>query len=213
MTMRKINKGNEPREWTEYKSTPNVKYQRIPELAAALLKEQGNICAYCMRRIPAKDTNSNETTRIDHKLSRENHDDLQLDYNNMVICCPGAITNDFHCDKSKGEEDVTIPLFEDNFVQTIEYDTSDGKIKSTNQTWNKEIDSKEILNLNNKLLKRNRKEAITAAALTLNKTIPWRRSAIQKLITDWDNTDNEGNYKPYNGIVVWYLKKKLKQSM
>ena len=212
MTMRKINKGNEPREWTEYKSTPNVKYQRIPELAAALLKEQGNICAYCMRRIPAKDTNSNETTRIDHKLSRENHDDLQLDYNNMVICCPGAITNDFHCDKSKGEEDVTIPLFEDNFVQTIEYDTSDGKIKSTNQTWNKEIDSKEILNLN-KLLKRNRKEAITAAALTLNKTIPWRRSAIQKLITDWDNTDNEGNYKPYNGIVVWYLKKKLKQSM
>ena len=213
MTMRKINKGNEPREWTEYKSTPNVKYQRIPELAAALLKEQGNICAYCMRRIPAKDTNSNETTRIDHKLSRENHDDLQLDYNNIVICCPGAITNDFHCDKSKGEEDVTIPLFEDNFVQTIEYDTSDGKIKSTNQTWNKEIDSKEILNLNNKLLKRNRKEAITAAALTLNKTIPWRRSAIQKLITDWDNTDNEGNYKPYNGIVVWYLKKKLKQSM
>lgn len=211
--MRKINKGNEPHEWTVYKLTANATYKRIPELADALLKKQGNICAYCMRRIPIMDHNSNETTRIDHVFSRTKHPAFQLDYNNMVICCPGAINNDFHCDKSKGEEDVTIPLFSDYFVQTIEYETSDGKIKSTNSTWNKEIDSKEILNLNNKQLKRNRKEAITAAALTLNQTIPWRRSAIQKLISEWDNLDSQGDYKPYNGIVVWYLKKKLKQSM
>jgi len=209
--MRKIDKGNEPREWTVHKSTPNVTYQRIPELAVALLKEQGNICAYCMRRIPAKDTNSNESTRIDHVFSRTNHPALQLDYNNMVICCPGAITNDFHCDKSKGEEDVTIPLFEDFFVQTIEYETSDGKIKSTNPTWNNEIDSKTLLNLNNKQLKRNRKEIFVAATLALKKTNPWKKSDIRRLITEWDNTDNEGNYKPYNGIVVWYLKKNLIQ--
>ena len=211
--MRKINKGNEPRKWTEYRLTPDATYKRISELADALLKEQGNICAYCMRRIPTKDKNSNETTRIDHKLSQENHDDLQLDYKNMVICCPGAISNDFHCDKSKGEEDVTIPLFEDYFVETIEYETSDGKIKSTNPIWDNEINSNDILNLNNKQLKRNRKEALSAATITLNQTVTWKRSAIQKLIADWDNMDSDGNFKPYNGIVVWYLKKKLKQSM
>jgi uncharacterized protein (TIGR02646 family) len=209
--MRKINKGHEPDEWTAYRLTPDATYKRIPELADALLCRQGKICAYCQRRIPVKDFNSNETTRIDHVFSQTKHSVLQLDFNNMVICCPGAITNDFHCDKSKGEEDVTIPIFEAYFVQTIEYATFDGKIKSTNPTWNKEIDSKDILNLNNKQLKRNGKEALTAATLTLNQTNPWKKSDIRKLITEWDNTDNEGDYKPYNGIVVWYLKKNLIQ--
>lgn len=209
--MRKISKGNEPHEWTAYRLTHDATYKRITELADALLIRQGNICGYCQRRIPVKDFNSNETTRIDHVLSQTKHSDLQLEYNNMVICCPGAISNDFHCDKSKGEEDVTIPLFEDYFVQTIEYETFDGKIKSTNPTWNKEIDSKDILNLNNKQLKRNRKEALTAATLTLNKSNPWKKSDIRKLIAEWDNADNEGDYKPYNGIVVWYLKKNLIQ--
>ncbi len=211
MTMRKINKGNEPHVWTAYRLTPNATYKRITELADALLCRQGNICAYCQRRIPVKDFNSSETTRIDHVLSQTMHPALQLDYNNMVICCPGAITNDFHCDKSKGEEDVNIPLFEDYFVQTLEYETSDGKIKSTNPTWNNEMVSKNILNLNNKQLKRNRKEALFAATLTLNKTNPWKKSDIRKLISEWDNIDSLGSYKPYNGIVVWYLKKNLIQ--
>ncbi len=64
--MRKINKGNEPLKWTEHKSTPGATYQRIPELADALLKEQGSICAYCMRRIPIID--SNKTTSIKIKI-------------------------------------------------------------------------------------------------------------------------------------------------
>ena len=127
----------------------------------------------------------------------------------MVICCPGAINNNFHCDKLKGDKDITIPIFEDHFVQTIEYDTSDGKIKSTNPTWNHEINS--ILNLNNKLLKRNRKEVIAAITSILNKTNPWKKSSIQKIINEWDNIDIHGDYKPYNGIVVWYLKKNLIQ--
>ena len=38
-----INKNKEPKEWTEYKSTPGVDYQAIPELVQSLLKEQGYI--------------------------------------------------------------------------------------------------------------------------------------------------------------------------
>ncbi|MDM8338404.1 hypothetical protein [Mediterranea massiliensis] len=113
--MRKIEKQSEPREWTAHRLTPGAKYEAKPELREALLKEQGYLCAYCMRRIPIRDTNSNETTRIDHILSRRNHPELQLNYSNMVVCCPGAITSDFHCDKQKGENDITFNLFEDHF--------------------------------------------------------------------------------------------------
>ena len=101
--MKKIAKSKEPKEWTKYRLTPGVKYSPIPELREALLKEQGYLCAYCMRRIPTKDSNSDETSRIEHVKSRKNHPELQLDYSNMVICCPGAIGDgvSFHCDKSR----------------------------------------------------------------------------------------------------------------
>ena len=97
--MRKIDKRPEPKVWVEYRQTPGAKYEAISELRSSLLEEQGYVCAYCMRRIPVKDRNSNETSRIEHVLSREKHPDRELDYHNMVICCPGAISSDFHCDK------------------------------------------------------------------------------------------------------------------
>ena len=46
-----ITKNKEPKEWTEYRNTPGVDYQAIPELVQSLLKEQGYICAYCMRAL------------------------------------------------------------------------------------------------------------------------------------------------------------------
>ena len=73
-----------------------------------------------MRRIPHKDKNSNENSRIDHILSRDKHPDMKLDYGNMVICCPGAISGNFHCDKFKGEEDITFSLFNDSFIQAVD---------------------------------------------------------------------------------------------
>lgn len=152
--MIKINKGKEPREWTEYCSTPGVEFKGIRPLREALLQEQGYICAYCMRRIPVRDNNSNETTRIEHIKSQKCFPDLKLKYNNLVICCPGAITDDFHCDKKKEERIISFDLFSDQFVNTLSYQ-SDGKIKSSNAVWNKEID--EVLNLNNSMLKQNRK--------------------------------------------------------
>lgn len=83
--MRKINKNPEPKEWTSYRLTPGADYKAIPELRRALLEEQGYICAYCMRRIPVKDSNSNETSRIEHILCRGKHDDEKLHYTKGVI--------------------------------------------------------------------------------------------------------------------------------
>lgn len=74
--MRKIIKQSEPKEWMVYRRfTPEADYEANPELRKSLLEEQGYICAYCMRRIPVRDKNSNETSRIEHILSREKHPD------------------------------------------------------------------------------------------------------------------------------------------
>lgn len=208
--MRKIEKNAEPREWTKYRLTPGVDYQAIRELRDSLLKEQGYICAYCMRRIPTKDENSNETSRIDHILCRTKHDELKLVYQNMVICCPGAIDNDFHCDKLKGEDDITFNLFHDSFISTISYKTKDGKMKSSNTEFNSEIDN--LLNLNHPLLRKNRQQTLFGAIQFLNrKKKAWRKSEVQKLLASWNNKDKDGQFKPYCGIITWYLNKKISQ--
>ena len=207
--MRKILKQLEPREWTKHRLTPGAKYEAVPELRKALLEEQGYLCAYCMRRIPIRDTNSNESTRIDHILSRTKHPELQLNYSNMVVFCPGAITSDFHCDKQKGENDITINLFEDHFFDTLSYSSKDGRIKSSDAESDRQIN--ELLNLNHALLKRNRLETLRGVILMLNR-IGWTSSNIRHQIEIWNQKDQQGHYKPYNSIVVWFLKKKMEQN-
>ena len=206
--MRKINKGLEPKEWTHYRMTPGVKYQAIPELKESLLKEQGYICAYCMRRIPHIDKNSNEDSRIDHIACRADHEDDELKYGNMVICCPGAINNDFHCDKKKGKNAISFTPFDQHFIATLRYKSGNGRIESSNPVWNKEM--QEVLNLNNKQLMGNRLQVIDGIIAKLNKRKSWKKSDLEKELAAWDNMDENGQFKPYNGIVVWYLQKKMK---
>ena len=154
--MIKITKDKEPKAWTEYRNTDGADYKSIPELVESLSHEQGYICAYCMRRIPCKDVISNEDHRIEHILSREKHQDRKLDYNNMVICCPGHIGNEDHCDRLKKSKDISFSLFDENFIANLSYRT-DGEIVSSNNLYNREIN--EVLNLNTSLLKANRKES------------------------------------------------------
>lgn len=205
--MRKINKGQEPASWTKHRLTQGAVYEPSEELRESLLKEQGNICAYCMRRIPVKDENSNETSRIEHILCRQKHTERQLDYRNMVICCPGAIDGNFHCDKSKGNRDITFDLFQQHCIDTLSYSTGDGTIRSSDGTYEMEIN--EVLNLNHALLKKNRQMTLKGVINRLNQKNSWKQSQIRTLLNEWDNKDSQGSYKPYNGIVVWFLKKKL----
>ena len=115
-----INKGPEPPEWTSRRKTPGVSaYESIPELKDALLKEQGYICAFCMRKIPVQDRGERETAKNAHLLSRQNHPDRQLDFNNMVASCPGYFGGISHCDKSQESNDITLPLFGPQLQRSI----------------------------------------------------------------------------------------------
>jgi len=207
--MIKINKGNEPATWTQKKETPGfVKYEPTDDLRKKLLKEQGSICAYCMREIPTKDKGVRETSKIEHVKSRDDRPDLQLDYNNMVICCPGYLNADAHCDKSKGKLSVTFSLFNNVFPDTISYSVKNGTISSGNTTWNKEIN--DMLNLNNSLLAYNRLYVLEGIKTVIEKK-KWKKAKIEEKLEKWLNPDADGKLKPYCGIVIWYLQKKNRQ--
>jgi uncharacterized protein (TIGR02646 family) len=219
-----IKKDSEPREWKEYRNTPGVDYQSIPELVDSLLEEQGYICAYCMRRIPCKDrlykrdgktfVFTNEDHRIEHMLSRENHDDKKLDYSNMVICCPGHIGNEDHCDRLKENRDISFSPLDCNFIATLSYKI-DGSIVSSNESYNKEIN--EVLNLNTPILKESRKnawEAVKKELIAQKGEKPWNKSILFKYINKYSSkTRKDGKLKliQYCGVVLYFLQKKLKQ--
>lgn len=223
-----ITKNKEPKEWTEYRNTPGVDYQAIPELVQSLLKEQGYICAYCMRRIPTKDklrkkdgnhyVLTNEDHRVEHIKSRELHDDLKLEYTNMVVCCPGHIGTEDHCDRLKGARDISFSPLDRQFIDTIKYN-SDGAILSTNEAFDKEIN--QTLNLNTELLKINRKamliQVITQINVACKKGKSWDKKTLELYLKKYsekhfekDGEDVKEKYYPYCGIVTWFLQKKLR---
>ncbi len=208
--MIKLNKRPEPREWTARRTTPGVtRYSPIPELKAALLHEQGYICAFCMRRIPVNDAGESETSKNAHLLSRSGHPDRENDYNNLVAACPGAIDGSAHCDKSQASNDVTLPMFNVQLQQSISYGLKTGEIRSSNANWDQEVQN--ILCLNNDLLKANRLQTIDGIRSVLEWK-KWKRAKIEEALAAWRNFDSDGYLKPYCGVVVWYLEKKLRSA-
>ena len=206
--MIKINKGTEPAEWTAKKLTSGFnKYEPIAELRVSLLQEQGQICAYCMRRIPVKDRNESETSKIEHIKSRDSYHHLQLKYDNMVICCPGNINGEYHCDKSKGNLAITFSPFDISTQRSVSYGTKDGTIKSNLSNINDDINS--ILSLNNRMLKANRLKELQGIVSVLDKK-KWKKSQLEIKLQEWSKLSNKGTLKPYCGIVIWFLEKKLK---
>lgn len=90
--MKYIEKGEEPLSFTTWKAqandvwTPTWETLQNPEKKAVmdtLLREQGALCAYCCQRI------GQQTSHIEHVVSRDACIDLALDFQNMVASCPG----------------------------------------------------------------------------------------------------------------------------
>ena len=218
--MRKIDKKPEPQEWKAYRETPGVRYQPIPSLADALLEEQGFICAYCERRIPHQDAPGGENHRIDHLTpqmkARQDGDDSDLLYENMVICCPGNIANNkdyYHCDKYKGHKDLMISPLNAGMMGTIRFTVS-GRIKSTDPKLDVEL-NEGGLNLNNDFLLQHRQEAWLTVVEKLTK-MGWTKKHVKDVLALWENKHNikykeeeHQAYYPFCSMICYLLKKKL----
>lgn len=117
--MIEIKKGKEPNKLLRYRQQDGASYEQMDkdvkdELLDKLLKEQGHICAYCMKKIPE----SRELpigvapVTIEHWLPRhpENSEDKgqDLNYRNMFAVCSGnrgcGCRERMTCDAHRGNE-------------------------------------------------------------------------------------------------------------
>jgi uncharacterized protein (TIGR02646 family) len=227
-------KSREPGSLIEYRkwADPTSKdifddYTDKKVLRQLLLEEQGFICCYCMQRI--KGEYDSETgipdTRIEHWApqtefngTKPGKPDLRLNYKNLMAACrgnEGAPEELEHCDKSKGEEIISInptdPLCESKL-----YYGAGGELLAYDSTIQDEIgiddEKRGILNLNNQTLKENRFDAFNAI-LDLMKDkkpeIEWRKQFIQTNIERVNRKNQKGYYPEYVGYILYFLRKRL----
>lgn len=215
--MRHILKEHEPASWTAYRKTPNATYQATADLRLALLKEQGYLCGYCMKRINHADE-AITTTRIEHvkcqTVNGKEDTTRSLDYNNMILCCEGgtkAGKQHHQCDVLKGDRDLSFSPTDKRVLEVFTF-SGLGIMKASNAAIQAEIgdpNNPGTLNLNNSTLIRNRKAVIDAIQCEFGKGI-WDKTALRDKLEHWSEKDKDGMYKEYSQVVINYIAKKLK---
>ena len=211
-----IKKAAEPFALTHFRlSTPDASYDGLPtdvkgEIRSRLLKEQGFICAYCMSRIDLENPNN---INIEHYVPRNGsyaNPSMELDFRNMLGVCPGNEGKPLKsqtCDRHRRNELLSVsPLFESS-VGKIRY-SSDGSIKSDDPNIDKDLDK--TLNLNEVLLKENRKAALRMLEKELHDKKAkgaWKNIAIRYI----EKLNDAERKTPFCGILLWRLQKLVKQ--
>ena len=175
-------------------------------LRSALVDEQGGICCYCCASIsPVRNK-----MKIEHWKSQEHYPDLDMDYKNMMAACmgnerKGTLKREQHCDTRKGAQKLDLcPLSQYGRVEgTLTY-TGDGRIKSTNEKFNRQIDH--ILNLNHPKLRNGREGVMLEVDAWLQRRTRSKRALLRE-IKNWD--DVEKGLKAYCPVAVWKLREHL----
>jgi len=212
--MKEIVKSKEPTSLTTYREDISKddlakfeKFDTAPsdvkdELRESLLAEQGYICCYCMQRVEFKNS------KIEHFKSRSEHRREQLNYSNLFVACLGGEGNSpikQFCDTKKGNKKLKYLNLLTNIEMRIEY-KKDGTIFSKELNVDNELN--EILNLNYKLLQKNRKKALEELRTNLK---DWKISTLKSNLTKYQNRNSKGKYRPFCEMIVYFLTKKLKQ--
>jgi uncharacterized protein (TIGR02646 family) len=206
-----IKKGKEPNSLTEYKRQSNAYYDGCnkSDIKKALLKEQGYLCAYCMKRISETDMT------IEHYNTQSNISEKEaLNYNNMLGVClgnRGEGQKNFTCDAHRGNDSMKINPFLKSSIDLIGY-KDDGKIYSTDIEINKDLDKTLNLNCEQVLLIANRNRALEALKKYLSNLKSkgtWKKEFLEKIKKKYECTDKDGKLEAYSGIVLYYLNKRI----
>ena len=218
---------NQPASLKKHLGTPHHNYENYDkkdELRAILLKEQGFICCYCMRRIQEP---TEDKMKIEHFKAFSIYDgktegkpDLTLDFTNLLAVCKGnkgALKHLQHCDESKGNTETLINPMDKLLIQKIRFN-SEGivSIKEENdvdKTLNHNLNT--TLNLNIQTLKDERRKIWTTLDQLLRKEFGGKmpsKSFINQKIKESIKQLN-GKFEPMCRVSIYYWEKKLKQAI
>lgn len=224
-----IQKASEPELLIKYRYQPNARFDDMDsdvkkQLRESLLKEQGHLCAYCMRRIDAKNV------KIEHFEARTAENELQ--YHNLLAVCKGGDGGPVEarsCDTKKGNRPIFVNPLNKSDMNRIyynnsgevhsyditeydfEYQDSNGKYHTGYTTPDQDIRESLNLNYENGAPMLGRKTALRKFQKLLHpyKDKKSKRVFLEKMKKKYSE---QGEYlEPYIGIVRWYIEKKLNQ--
>ena len=187
-----------------------------------LMRDQGHLCAYCMRRIPdTRDVERGFSQPLEVKIE---HWDARsgatcgafgaLDYNNMLAVCSGNQNGPTHgkskltCDAKRGDRTLTVNPTDASTLSTIFY-TEDGIIKATDPVIYDDLDI--LLNLNCTkdavLLPTERKMVLEAIQEEINSEIESSSDPLESCLRLYQELlDIEDEKPPYIGISLLWLR-------
>lgn len=202
----KITNGREPHYKNDFATNDADGINRRRYLREALIKEQGEICCYCMKKIDV------DSSHIEHFLPKEQFQDIDLSYNNLFASCNGEGSNviyDEYCGHRKDNwwrEEMISPT--DIEVEKVFKYTSNGKISSVNGRITSYIAQEMIhnLGLDSYHLERGRREAIETSEVFDD--VDYSEEEIRNLIDYYSNKDN-GTYVPFCKAIVDCLEEML----
>lgn len=216
-----IKKGNPPNNLIQYikiggnweisdSSVRNV-------LRKSLLKEQNHLCAYCMCRIKEGDS------KIEHwfprSLSFDNLEYKKLDYSNLFLVCED---NHISCDTTRTKlKELNVNPTSIRTIDNIYYEKASGRIRSRSEIDDQDLNielnlngTKKLKNSNEKfdLHIENRKKLLYEFRKTLDvMNRSGKKVDLKKCLANYMNPE-KGKLKPYCGIVICYIKSKIKTS-
>lgn len=217
-----IRKGSAPRQLVDavrrIKQTPDatLSWRNVtsPEREAtlgALLDEQGSLCAYCTRKIGA------DSAHVEHIVAQsaaEGSDDPRsLDYGNLLAVCDGfeGSGEGLTCDRSRGNVPLTVNPLRPETLESIRY-RRDGTMLAGDPQVNHDVTK--TLNLNQKLLVRNRKAALQALFDEFERV--GARSGgrgVRRLCRRYINEHiaDPATRKPYDGAIIYFMRRRLRE--
>jgi uncharacterized protein (TIGR02646 family) len=237
--MRTITKLSEPRSLAELRARPGAVFDErgLPfvqaqedgnpmlsddekqELRMRLWEEQRGLCCYCGCGISPTE----KGMRIEHWKPLRRFHANQLDYWNLMAACTGGTGQGEklqYCDVHKGEKDLSRnPSNPQHRVDEISHYRTDGEVRSSDPTFDSELgqdprlvksNSERVLNLNLPFLKNNRKSALDALKQGLQRRGTLHEITLRNLLAKWSG-EAPGQLDPYAPVIVFWLKKRLKQ--
>lgn len=223
--MIEIRKGREPEKLLWYRQQAGASYEQMDkevkdELLEKLLKEQGHICAYCMKRIPERRTlpDGVAPVTIEHWLPRNPGGGEEfgqgLDYRNMFAVCSGnrdcGNRKGMTCDASRGNQPIKVNPCNAGTLRGITY-TSTGMIKSSDPEIDEDLNERLNLNCESLSLPENRKRALQTMIDKIKKKHAtgdislYCRRELEKI------KKMDDKKIPYVGILIWWLEKRAKR--
>lgn len=235
-----VSKGNEPIELKELREsvkneglTPKEEFDRLrnplkSEVLQVLKRDQGQLCVYCMCKIPREDKDlgiPGETIEHYIPLSPEDGRNVRqaLDFQNLFAVCHGntrahcrgerrtSSEETLTCDKHRHETEFRkIDPLDAETLKSITY-SLDGRIDATDPDVRYDLVVTLNLNCEASPLIGERKAALDSLIGLIGSEIG-KESFLSSCTELLEGFRNETDPKtPYAGILIWYLKDMIKE--